>query len=85
MYTCDARLWRTEDDRLVPEGDPDARFLFCSPGDEIPDEEAERYGLPGRGKKRPADKAAEQPADKEADQPANKAAPTPARRGRPRR
>ena len=26
------RLYRTEDGRLVPEGHPDARWLFCVPG-----------------------------------------------------
>lgn len=40
-----ARLCRTEDDRLVPDTDPDARWLFCVPGAAIPRAEAERYGL----------------------------------------
>lgn len=42
----DARLCLTEDgERLVPEGDPDARWLFCTPGQKIPRREAEKYGL----------------------------------------
>lgn len=40
-----ARLCRTEDGRLVPDTDPDARWLFCVPGAAIPRAEAERYGL----------------------------------------
>lgn len=40
-----ARLCRTEDDRLVPDTDPDARWLYCIPGTPIPRAEAERYGL----------------------------------------
>lgn len=39
------RLWLTADDKLVLDGDLDARFLFCSPGDEIPRADALRYGL----------------------------------------
>lgn len=30
------RLYRTADDRVVLEGDPDAAFLLCGEGDEIP-------------------------------------------------
>lgn len=31
------RLYRTADDRVVFEGDPDAAFLLCGAGAEIPD------------------------------------------------
>ena len=39
------RLYLTEDDRVVSEGDPDARWLYAIPGRSIPDDEAEKYGL----------------------------------------
>lgn len=40
------RLWQTADrKRLVPEGDPDAAFLYCIPGRRIPIHEARLYGL----------------------------------------
>jgi len=42
----DARLYRTGDgSRLVPEGHPDAAFLFCTPGREVSQEEFERFEL----------------------------------------
>jgi hypothetical protein len=40
-----ARLCLTEDDRLVPDTDADARWLFCVPGVPIARKVAERYGL----------------------------------------
>lgn len=43
--TATARLCLTEDDRLVPDTDTDARWLFCVPGARIPRAKAERYGL----------------------------------------
>lgn len=46
-----ARLCRTEDGRLVEESDPDARWLFCVPGQRIPRSEAEKYGLIESGQK----------------------------------
>lgn len=40
------RLYLTWDrKKVVPESNPDGRFLFCKPGDEVPDEEAKKYGL----------------------------------------
>lgn len=45
MVEANARLCRTEDDRLVPEGDPAARWLYTVPGRMIPRAEAEKYGL----------------------------------------
>lgn len=71
-----ARLCRTEDDRLVPDTDPDARWLYCIPGMAIPRAEAERYGLlaeadqPGT---QAAEDAPEEPATKRGRRPANKA------------
>jgi len=44
--TVDQRLYRTADNaRLVPEGHPDAAFLFCTPGHEVSREEFERFEL----------------------------------------
>lgn len=46
MHTVTERLWLTEDrQRVVPEGDPAARFLFATPGTRIHAEDARRYGL----------------------------------------
>jgi enoyl-CoA hydratase/carnithine racemase len=45
-YIPTSRLWLTADcDRVVPEGDPDAAFLFAIPGRSVPRAEALRYGL----------------------------------------
>lgn len=44
-YTVTERLARTEDDQLVPEGDPRARWLYAIPGEQIRRADAERYGL----------------------------------------
>ena len=42
----DQRLYRTADNaRLVPEGHPDAAFLYCTPGHEVSREEFERFEL----------------------------------------
>lgn len=46
------RLYRTKDPNsttLVEEGDPEAAFLFCSPGQTIPIAEARKYGLVADG------------------------------------
>ena len=40
------RLYLTEKrDKLVGEGDKRARFLYAIPGDEIPNDAAEKFGL----------------------------------------
>ncbi len=65
MATAKQRLYRTVDDRVVVDGDPDAAFLLCGEGEEIPD----GYSLP---------KAAEPPANKAQKAPANKARKAPA-------
>lgn len=45
LVTIDRHLYLTDDGRrLVPEGHPDARWLWASPGDERPRDEAERLG-----------------------------------------
>lgn len=71
MPTADRKLWLTADkETLVEDGDPKAAFLFASEGDEVSDEDAERYGL--KPKKAEAKQSA--PAeDKQASAPANKA------------
>jgi hypothetical protein len=39
------RLAKTEDGRLVPEADPEARWFYCIKGERIPAAEAEAGGL----------------------------------------
>lgn len=42
----DRKLWLTADrERVVEDGDPDSAFLFATPGDEITEDVAKRYGL----------------------------------------
>ena len=70
MAVASQRLYVTADDEVVVEGDPDAAFLLCAVGDEIPD----GYSEPA------APKQAEPPANKAEAAPANKAAPAASRR-----
>jgi hypothetical protein len=54
------RLWLTADGtRLVEDGDLEARSLFCGPGDEISEADAERFGL--KASPPPEDKAVKAP------------------------
>jgi len=47
----------SEKTKAVPEGDPDGAWLWAAPGDDIPDEAAEKFGLVDGGfKKRRAAK-----------------------------
>ena len=39
------RLYLTEDGRVVPDGDPDVRWLFAAKGTEITDGAAAKYGI----------------------------------------
>ena len=39
------RLYLTEDDRVVPDGDPDVRWLFAALGTEITDAAAAEHGI----------------------------------------
>lgn len=49
MHEVKERLYYTRDkSRVVPEGDPEAAFLFATPGVSVPMEEAERVGLTGK-------------------------------------
>jgi hypothetical protein len=60
------RLYLNADkSKVVPEGDPEAAFLFATPGTEISAEDAAKYGLGAK-------KAAAKPADKQAAPAANK-------------
>jgi len=56
-------LFRTVDDRVVFEDDPEARFLLVRAGDVVPDEYTE-----------PSSKAAAKAANEPVDEPAPKAA-----------
>ncbi|WP_405149444.1 hypothetical protein OG589_14545 [Sphaerisporangium sp. NBC_01403] len=79
--TATARLCLTEDDRLVKDTDPDARWLYCVPGARISRKDAERYGLLDSE----SDQEADPDADGKADSPApNKARPTPPNKARSR-
>lgn len=60
------RLCLTEDERLVPEGDPDGRWLYAVPGQRVPLSEAVKYGLVKGEKKPGADKSRKTPAEDKA-------------------
>jgi hypothetical protein len=46
MWTADRKLWLTEDgSRVVEDGDPDAGTLYATPGYQVSDADAERFGL----------------------------------------
>lgn len=46
MFTSTKRLYLTADKaKVVEEGDPEAAFLLVGEGGQIPQEEAEKYGL----------------------------------------
>lgn len=62
------RLYKTADGEVVTDGHPDAAFLYATPGDEIPVEEAREHGLA-----RAPTKQAEKPADKQRPPARNKA------------
>jgi hypothetical protein len=65
-------MWLTADrERLVPDGSPEAAFLFSTPGKRISVEEAQKYGLV-KGKAKPADKQKAKAEDKQAKPAANK-------------
>lgn len=44
-WITDQKIWRTDDGRLVRDGDVEAAFLFATPGDPIPLADAQRMGL----------------------------------------
>ncbi|MEV0085256.1 hypothetical protein [Saccharopolyspora sp. NPDC050642] len=71
LVEVDAKMWRTSDgERLVPDGDPDAAFLYCTPGMQVPRAEAERYRLLGDSDDHSAEP---EPDGKAAQAPPNKA------------
>lgn len=46
LFTVTERLCKTEDgERIVPENHPEARWLYAIPGQQVPMDEAERFGL----------------------------------------
>jgi len=48
-YTSEKQLFVNSDrSQVVPGDSPDAAFLLVGEGGELPDEEAEKYGLAGR-------------------------------------
>lgn len=61
MATASRRLYRTADDRVVFEGDPEAAFLLAAEGLDIPE-----------GFEEPAAKSVAKTADKSVEKPANK-------------
>jgi len=79
IVIAEENLWLTADkESLVPDGHPDAAFLFSSSGGELSVAEAEKYGLLGGKAKaaqedaEPEEKKAAKPADKKAAKPADK-------------
>lgn len=82
-FTATERLWLTADrERVVKDGDPQAAFLFATPGKKISAEDVERFGLKAR-KRAPENKAMQPDEDKAvaaeedaAAQPAEEEAPT---------
>lgn len=68
------RLCLTEDRaRLVPDTDPDARWLFCTPGAAISRVDAKRYGLLVEPEPEPEVEPEPKVEAKQAAAPANKA------------
>lgn len=64
----DRKLWLTKDrDRVVEDGDPEAAFLYATPGKRVPREEAERLGVV-----KPQRKQAAKAEDKQAPRSENK-------------
>jgi hypothetical protein len=59
-FKSDRRLWLTDDDRVVDEGDPAARFLLVCEGGEVDAETVKKYDLKHR--EAPTDDKAEAPA-----------------------
>ncbi len=46
-YKIPHHIWRTDDGRLVPHGDPEAAFLAYPAGEELTDHDAEARGVLG--------------------------------------
>lgn len=69
-------IYRTADDRIVDQDDPDAAFLVCGVDGTIPMDIAEKYGLTGEKAKAAADKVKAAAEKAKADAPANKAKTT---------
>lgn len=79
----DRRIYRTEDGKLVNEGDANAAFLAYAAGDQIADSDKDAYAkLRGKNDDESTEDSGEQSTSddgsKAEDKPANKAATTPA-------
>lgn len=90
VHKVKTRLYWTQDkSRVVEEGDPEAAYLYAAAGTEVPEADAERYGLTGKHKAQAAEpvvvpsiaadpepkpKARAKAADEDEDAPAAKAA-----------
>jgi hypothetical protein len=79
IVIIDRHLYLTEDrSRVVEEGDPASRWLWASPGQEVPREEAERLGAvkpaesSAESSAEPAEPVAEPAEPKQRKPPANK-------------
>lgn len=57
------RIWRTNDGRHVPDGDPDAAFLAYTDGDDVPAGVLEEVAgkSAAKARRKPADKAVKAP------------------------
>lgn len=52
--------------KVVPEGSPEAAYLLCVPGDELPEAEAKRLGLGKKAVKGPPEDKAVKPSENKA-------------------
>lgn len=59
-------IYRTQDGRLVDEGDEAAAFLVVGPKGQISDADARQYGLVREAEAEPTAKAVEKPAENKA-------------------
>lgn len=73
MIEATEKLWLTADkNELVPDGDPRAAYLFCTPGRLVSREDAQRYGMATGDK--PKDEQDNEPADEPDEKQAQPAA-----------
>lgn len=64
IYTAEEKLWKDKDGNLVKDGDEAAAILFCTPGTQIPYDEAVELGLVKKKKDKPKDKQAKKKKNK---------------------
>lgn len=72
MIEATEKLWLTADkNELVPDGDPRAAYLFCTPGRLVSREDAQRYGMSSATGDKPEDEQDDEPdSDEKQAQPA---------------